>query len=60
MEEGERAPFLFEPLSVVPEGLELLLVLLEEDPGPELLELPVGLEVEGGAREVGKNQLRKP
>ena len=45
---------------MVPEGLELLLVLLEEDPGPELLELPVGLEVEGGAREVGKNQLRKP
>jgi hypothetical protein len=56
LEEEERAPFKFVPVVVVPEGFELLLVLLE-DPGPELLELPAGVELEGGAREVGKEIL---
>lgn len=42
------APFL--ALSLVPEGVELLLVLLGET-RLELLELPVGLVLAGGARE---------
>jgi hypothetical protein len=43
----ERALFLVEPPLVVPEGLELLLVLVGE-PRPELLEPPMELELAGG------------
>lgn len=54
LEEAGRAPLLLALPPVVPEGLELLLVLLG-DPEPELLgppELPELLEVAGGAKEV--------
>lgn len=53
LEDEERAPFLVESLPLVPEGLELLLLLLGE-PEPELLELPVGLVLAGGAKEEEK------
>ena len=49
LEDGERAPFLVLSVPVVSEGLELLLLLLGE-PGPELLEPPVGLVLAGGAK----------
>lgn len=49
LEVEERAPFLALLPLAVPEGLELLLLLLGE-PGPELLELPVGLVLAGGAK----------
>lgn len=53
LEETGRAPLLLVLPLVVPEGEELLLVLLG-DPEPELLELPLlPEEVEGGAREGG-------
>ena len=53
LEEVRRAPLLLALPPVVPEGLELLLVLLGV-PEPELLgppELPELLEVAGGAKE---------
>jgi hypothetical protein len=55
LEDKGRAPFLEELLPVVPEGLELLLLLLGE-PEPELLEPPKGLVLvlAGGAKE-GRN-----
>ena len=52
LEEEGRAPLLLVLPPVVSEGWELLLVLLG-DPERELLELPVGLELAGGARERG-------